>query len=254
MTDIDNTPVVDERYEASDAEIAATTETEGGWVHYAQLTLIIVKVLVVSALLLIALTKWRRKHGCGVVTYFLGLNVFIMVALLIQDLTIKLIPTFWFLCMAANYINFLGLMYLLRNLKTREGESLKARTKVYFIVMNCLYGLTLFAAFIPRFGPTCSSSRLYPPVMNWSCFLFVANCVYHMFQHYKYEYGLKWDTQLVGEDGDILYTKNMFMAQMKYYVCYQIAVSVVQICIQIIGRVAVHSGEGKILGCTAGGY
>lgn len=46
----------------------------------------------------------------------------------------------------------------------------------------------------------------------------------------------------------------MFKKQMWFYVCYQCVVSVVQISIQTIGRIAVHGGEGKILGCTDGGY
>ena len=56
---------------------------------------------------------------------------------------------------------------------------MRERTKWYFRVMYVLYALTLGLAFVPRFGPTCTADKLYPPCMNWTACLFIVNFIFH---------------------------------------------------------------------------
>lgn len=206
-----------------------------------------------SGLLTVACIKWYKKQrGCSIVIGFLVANIIILILMLIQDLTKKVIGGIWLLCTGANYINFLGMMYLLRNLKTNEGEALKKRTDCYFIFMNAMYGLSLVTAFIPKFGPTCTATRMYPPCMNLSSFLFLINCVYHHVMHKK-QYGLKWDSQLVCDTKNTHSIKESWDKQHKTFICFQSCVAVLQIFIQIIGRLSVH-GHSNLLGCAEGGY
>ena len=84
------------------------------------------------------------------------------------------------LIFCANYINFMGFQIILRNLPGAAGRRLKKRTQWYFVGMNCLYALTLLLAFVPRFGPTCTADKMYPPVMNWTSCLFIVNYIFHL--------------------------------------------------------------------------
>lgn len=94
-------------------------------------------------------------------------------------MTQKLIAGFFVLIFMSNYFNFLGFYKILEHLPGAPGNKLRERTRWYFIAMNCLYAATLLLAFIPRFGPTCTSDKVYPPCMNWVSCLFIINFIFH---------------------------------------------------------------------------
>ena len=94
-------------------------------------------------------------------------------------MTSKYIAGFFVLIYLSNYFNFLGFYKILDNLPGAPGQKLRTNTRVYFIVMNVLYFATLGLAFVPRFGPTCTADKVYPPVMNWTAMLFIVNFVFH---------------------------------------------------------------------------
>ena len=94
-------------------------------------------------------------------------------------MTKKLIAGFFILVFMSNYFNFLGFYKILDNLPGLPGMKLKEKTRWYFITMNCLYAATLLLAFVPRFGPKCTSDKVYPPCMNWVSCLFIINFIFH---------------------------------------------------------------------------
>ena len=53
-------------------------------------------------------------------------------------------------------------------------------TKWYFRTMNVLYAVTLGLSFIPRFGPYCTATKVYPACMNWASCLFIINFIFHI--------------------------------------------------------------------------
>lgn len=70
---------------------------------------------------------------------------------MVMDLTVKLIPVFFILILAANYFNFLGFWLMLRTIPAVKGRSLRKRTKAYCVTMNVLYLAVVVLAFIPPF-------------------------------------------------------------------------------------------------------
>ena len=165
------------------------------------------------------------------------------------DLGTKYIFAFFFMCFAANYLNFFGFTYLLRNLNSPEAKTLREKTHGYWYIMNTLYivVLVLSIVFLGWLGPKCKPRKIYPPCMNFASMLFIANSIYHYMIHKK-GYWLKWEgavgsdnqqTLLAQESGvkvnkltkDIKLVRPMFEEQMRIYVCYQVVVSVVQIII-----------------------
>lgn len=78
----------------------------------------------------------------------------ILVALCVLDLTAKIIAAFFCLILIANFLNFAGMMAILRNVPTEEGHRLKANTTPYMWVMCALYaGVLLISIFWLR--PVC---------------------------------------------------------------------------------------------------
>ena len=47
-------------------------------------------------------------------------------------------------------------------------------------------------SFSSKYGPWCTDTVLYPPVMNFTAVLFVFNAVFHFYMHYN-KYWLKWE-------------------------------------------------------------
>ena len=94
-------------------------------------------------------------------------------------MTTKYIFGYFFLIYISNYLNFLGFYKILQNLPGEPGKKLYAKTRWYFIMMNCLYGATIALAFIPRFGPWCTADKVYPACMNWIATLFIINFIFH---------------------------------------------------------------------------
>lgn len=114
-----------------------------------------------------------------------------MVCVLIFETTTKYIFGFFLLIFFSNYFNFLGFNYLIRNLDTDDAASLKKRTNVYFILMNIAYIVVFSLSFIKWFGPWCSPSNLYPPVLTLCAILYWANCGYHYYLN-THGYYLVW--------------------------------------------------------------
>ena len=118
--------------------------------------------------------------------------IIILIALICFDLGTKYIAGFYILVFFSNFINFLGLNYLVRNLKSPERKLLRRKTNFYFMVMNVLYMMNFVMTFTAGYGPWCNSERLYPAVMNYSAWLFVINFVFHCYMH-KNNYWLRWE-------------------------------------------------------------
>ena len=96
-----------------------------------------------------------------------------------MDMTIKLIPVFFVLILLANYFNFTGFFFILKTLPCMEGRTLRKRTKIYFVAMNCLYLGVLVTACFPDFYPVCTDEKAYPVVMNFASMLFIVNYLFH---------------------------------------------------------------------------
>ena len=198
-------------------------------------------------------------------------------------MTTKYIAGYFFLILASNYFNFLGFYKILSNLPGKSGEVLKAKTKHYFLVMNILYACSLALSFIPRFGPRCTSEKVYPACMNWASSLFLINFVFHCVIALNKDYflGVKREASEDGYvacddndkqvDDDVseksgehaghdwndcekaeMLGKKMFRRQMNMYLLFQSVVAIVNVAIQLWGRVFVH--DSNFLGCTAGGF
>lgn len=70
----------------------------------------------------------------------------VLVGLCILDLTTKYIALFFVLILIANYLNFIGFIFILRNVPTEEGQKLRKNTTIYMWVMNGLYIVVVFLA------------------------------------------------------------------------------------------------------------
>ena len=96
------------------------------------------------------------------------------------DLRTKYIAGYWILILASNYFSFLGFYKILTVMPGTPGEVAKRRTKWYFRIMNGLYVIALLLAFLPRFGPYCTATKVYPPCLNWASMLFIINFIFHV--------------------------------------------------------------------------
>ena len=97
---------------------------------------------------------------------------------MVMDLTIKIIPVFFVLILAANYFNFLGFWLIMRIVPAFKGRSLRKRTTAYFLIMNIMYVAVVVLAFVPPFQPLCSPQKAYPYVMSWASLLFIINFIF----------------------------------------------------------------------------
>lgn len=143
--------------------------------------------------------------------------------------------------------------------------------------MYVLYALTLGLAFVPRFGPTCTADKLYPPCMNWTACLFIINFVFHCVINCRKDYFLSEGSIAPADeqeddflnastisDGDKTkeswldvqksdkLSKEMFRKQMKVYLWFQAVLVVCNLAIQVWGRIFVH--KSHFLGCADQGY
>ena len=103
-------------------------------------------------------------------------------------MTATYIAGFYALCYICNYCSFVGFYYILKNLPGEPGMKLREKTRWYFITMNVLYAISLLLAFVPRFGPTCTSEKIYPACMNWISCLFIVNFIFHCYMNWGKNY------------------------------------------------------------------
>jgi len=108
-----------------------------------------------------------------------------------MDLTVKIIPVFFLLILLANYFNFVGFFYIMRNLPCTQGRVLRRKTKAYFGIMNCLYALVVGLSFVPGLRPLCTDEKVYPYVMNLASCLFVVNYLFHWLINCNKEYFMR---------------------------------------------------------------
>ena len=103
-------------------------------------------------------------------------------------MTTKYIAGYWILILASNYFSFLGFYKILTAMPGRPGEVVAEKTKWYFRVMNVLYLFSFVLAFVPRFSPTCTATKVYPPCLNWAAMLFIINFIFHVVVSCKKNY------------------------------------------------------------------
>ena len=107
-----------------------------------------------------------------------------------MDVTKKIIPVFFILVLLANYFNFVGFNYILKNLPCMQGRILRKRTRIYFLSMHILYVTVGVMAAWPTFYPICRENKPYPVVMNLASCLFIVNYIFHLTINRNKEYFL----------------------------------------------------------------
>ena len=155
--------------------------------------------------------------------------------------------------------------------------------------MNALYATSLLLGFIPRFGPTCTSEKVYPACMNWIACLFIANFIFHCVINFRKDFyfsegaivtqdqvdaqnaahktddnehakRVETASSADGSQANLDWTdleradrlsKKMFKTQMTVYLWFQAALVLCNVAIQLWGRIFVH--KNHFLGCTDGG-
>jgi len=140
--------------------------------------------------ILARLRKLGGRHDQLTIMY--SVLIIILVALPCFDLGTKYIAGFYLLEFFTNFINFLGMNYLVRKLKTPERKLLRRKTNFYFLIMNLLYMVCFVMSFTAAFGPFCTNTQLYPPVMRFATILFLINAGWHTYMHKK-NYWLRWE-------------------------------------------------------------
>lgn len=149
--------------------------------------------------------------------------------------------------------------------------------------MNVLYGLALVMAFIPRFGPTCTATKVYPPCLNWAAMLFIINFIFHLVISCKKDYFFEEGSITEDVHGDDFKAANdasdkeenesvndsqlshqhweskedhlhkkLFRKQMNVFLIFSGFLALCNIAIQLWGRIFVHNSA--FMGCTAGGH
>jgi len=83
-------------------------------------------------------------------------NIILLCAVMAFDLGTKYIAGFYLLVFFSNFINFLGLNYLVRKLRTPERKLLRKRTNLYFLIMNILYMVCFVMTLTNEYGPWCT--------------------------------------------------------------------------------------------------
>jgi hypothetical protein len=186
--------------------------------------------------------------------------IIILVSLIAFDLGTKYIWGFYLLVFFSNYINFLGLNYLVRKLNSPERKILRRRTNFYFMLMNLLYMFNFVMTFTETFGPWCTKTHLYPEVMSYSSWLFVINFFFHCYMHYQ-NYWLRWEEHprmkfVLGREKELGWEpidklKPMFLMQMKVFLVFQALTFGVILAIHFLIRVYID--KKSFLGCSANG-
>lgn len=161
--------------------------------HYCKLVFIFGKIVVTVYMLLLAILARLRKFGqYEQISIQMTVNIILLCAVMAFDLGTKYIFGFYLLVFFSNFINFLGLNYLVRKLRTPERKLLRKRTNLYFLIMNILYMVCFVMTLTNEYGPWCTPTQLYPPVMNFANVLFIFNAAMHFFMHSQ-GYWLKWE-------------------------------------------------------------
>ena len=239
---------------------------------YVKIGLVLLKIGAIIAMFCLGIRAHQKRSGCTIATFILAAYSAVLVGLIVLDLTTKYIAGYFVLILFSNYLNFLGLIVIMRNLPTREGLGLKKETDIYAWCMHGLYILCIILTiFVIR--PKCTHHKVYPMSLNWACCLFLINAIYQFVQHYR-NYGLKWEDKEILQNatkhdvyGDCYDHKDavtgkteshsmtvdklevIFKRMMKWYLWFQIFVACYNVVIQFFGRGFLHSrGDLACLG------
>jgi len=177
-----------------DTPAEAIADYKPGWGSYLKISLIILKVGAIVLMMALGICAHVKRSGCTISSFILAGYITILIGMCVSDFTTKYIAIFYGMILVANYLNFLGLVVILRNVPTNEGHKLKQSTTPYVVIMNLLYLLCLLLS-IFWVRPVCQYEKVYPYVMNWAACLFLLNAVYNWAMHMT-NYGMKWE----GED------------------------------------------------------
>ena len=152
---------------ATPYELERAEKEKTGWFHYLKLCLVVAKIGLISAMMMTGIVKRRLKTGkFDAVTALFRTYIIVLLGLLAFEFGKAYIFAFFILFAAANFLNFVGFMVMLRHLKTPERHDMRKHTNAYLIVMILLYvAICIFCCF-RMFGPFCLSHSLYPPVMS----------------------------------------------------------------------------------------
>lgn len=115
--------------------------------------------------------------------------------------------------------------------------------------------------FTNEYGPWCTPSQLYPPVMNYATVLFCMNVAFHTYMHKK-KYWLRWEEhpklqKILGHEEElgwepIAKLRPMFEAQMKVFLFFQYLVCSILLVIHLM--VHFYIDRRHFLGCKLDGF
>lgn len=254
--------------ERMQAQFSLEQQVLNSWGQLAKQIFVTAKVVSVCYLLMDAILSKVNKNGShDQITIMMMANMIILLAMVFFDFGAKYIAGFYAIVFAQNYINFLGFNYLVRKLRTPERKLLRKKTNFYFLVMNLLYFTCFLMSFSSKYGPWCTDSILYPPVMNFTAVLFVFNAVFHFYMHYN-KYWLQWEDHpklkpLIGREEEqgwepIATSRKIFEAQMQVFVQFQAVICVLLLVTEWMANYYVtpvkDSGMTGYLGCTLNGF
>jgi hypothetical protein len=212
------------------------------WIEIGKIIFIGIKVTFISYLMICAILFRRRKLASfDLITVLLSANICVLIGMFFFEICTKYIPIFFVLILFANYINFSSFNLLLRHFRSPERAALQKRTKPFFIIINLGYLFCIALAFTETYGPRCKQpGSMYPECLTLAEILLVLNAMYHVYL-YCQDYYLQWEEhpkwqEIKGrafdegfEPLDVL--KPLFKSQMKYYVFFQVVLTLVVICI-----------------------
>jgi len=152
---------------ATPYELMLAEKEKTGWFHYLKLCMVVLKVGLICTMMTTGIVKRRLKHGKfdSVTALFISYIV-ILLGLCAFEFGTAYIFAFFILFAAANFLNFVAFMVMLRHLKTPERHIMRKHTNAYLIVMSLLYVAIFILCIFRPFGPFCKSESLYPPVLS----------------------------------------------------------------------------------------
>ena len=111
----------------------------------------------------------------------------VIIGMCVFDYTPKLIWVFFALIMVANFLTMCGLVEILRNVPTTEGETLRKNSTIYLYVMMGVYAVVILLSII-WMKPNCED-QMYPFIFTCAGALFLINVAYQSYMHFT-GYGL----------------------------------------------------------------
>ena len=151
------------------------------------------KAFAICFMLVEAINQRKKKlKKYDRISVLMSANILILILMCVFDHINKYISLFYLLVFAQNYINFLGLCYLLR-------------LKHFYYGMQLCYFICFLLSFTAKYGPFCTQQNVYPPVLVFTALLFVTTALLHFYFHF-HKYWLADDTKdLISQDQSELF-------------------------------------------------